>query len=131
MTDDLEGTEAARAQAVASIEELEQLVDSFSAVTRDVPELADVLSAMRLCVGALVTSRRLERTHLRGRRRQERYGAGATNVTASRVTAVCASRRPRAVAPVFREIRVCESTMPSRCAVVPKSACPETCQKTF
>lgn len=62
VTDALEGTEAARAQAVASIEELEQLVDSFSKVTKGVPELTDVLSAMRLCVGALATSRRLERT---------------------------------------------------------------------
>lgn len=62
VTDALEGTEAARAQAVATIEELEQLVDSFTAVTKGVPELADVLSAMRLCVGALATSRRLERT---------------------------------------------------------------------
>jgi len=62
VTDALEGTEQARAQAVATIEELEQLVDSFSTVTKGVPELADVLSAMRLCVGALATSRRLERT---------------------------------------------------------------------
>lgn len=63
VTDALEGTEAARAQAVVTIEELEQLVDSSSSVTKGVPELADVLSAMRLCVGALATSRRLERTH--------------------------------------------------------------------
>lgn len=63
VTDALEGTEAARAQAVATIEELEQLVDSFGSVTKGVPELADVLSAMRLCVGALATARRLERTH--------------------------------------------------------------------
>ena len=62
VSDALEGTEAARAQAAATIEELEQLVDSFSVVTRGVPELAEVLSAMRLCVGALATSRRLERT---------------------------------------------------------------------
>ena len=60
--DALEGTENARAQAVASIEELEQLVDSFSVVTKNVPELVEVLSAMRLCVGALATARRLERT---------------------------------------------------------------------
>ncbi|MDP1829471.1 MAG: hypothetical protein Q8L48_39760 [Archangium sp.] len=62
VTDALEGTEEARAQAAATIEELEQLVDSFSKVTKGVPELAEVLSAMRLCVGALATSRRLERT---------------------------------------------------------------------
>lgn len=62
VTDALEGTEAARAQAAATIEELEQLVDSFSKVTKGVPELAEVLGAMRLCVGALATSRRLERT---------------------------------------------------------------------
>lgn len=62
VSDALEGTEAARAQAVASIEELEQLVDSFSAVTKGVPELVEVLSAMRLCVGALATARRLERS---------------------------------------------------------------------
>jgi len=62
VTDALEGTETARAEAAATIEELERLVDSFSVVTRGVPELAEVLSAMRLCVGALATSRRLERT---------------------------------------------------------------------
>ena len=63
VTDALEGTEAARAQAASTIEELEQLVDSFSAVTKGVPELVEVLSAMRLCVGALATARRLERSH--------------------------------------------------------------------
>ncbi len=62
VTDALEGTEAARAEAAATIEELEQLVDSFSTVTKGVPELVEVLSAMRLCVGALATARRLERT---------------------------------------------------------------------
>lgn len=62
VNDALEGTETARAEAAASIEELEQLVDSFSKVTKGVPELVDVLSAMKLCVGALATSRRLERT---------------------------------------------------------------------
>jgi septation ring formation regulator EzrA len=62
VTDALEGTETARAEAAATIEELERLVDSFGAVTKGVPELAEVLSAMRLCVGALATSRRLERT---------------------------------------------------------------------
>ena len=63
VTDALEGAEAARAEAAATIEELEQLVDSFSTVTKGVPELVEVLSAMRLCVGALATSRRLERFH--------------------------------------------------------------------
>lgn len=62
VTDALEGTEADRAEAAASIEELELLVDSFTKVTKGVPELVDVLSAMKLCVGALATSRRLERT---------------------------------------------------------------------
>jgi DNA repair exonuclease SbcCD ATPase subunit len=62
VNDALEGTETARAEAAASIEELEQLVDSFTKVTKGVPELVDVLSAMKLCVGALATSRRLERT---------------------------------------------------------------------
>ncbi|MDP2270685.1 MAG: hypothetical protein Q8N23_13690 [Archangium sp.] len=62
VTDALEGTEAARADAAATIEALEQLVDSFSTVTKGVPELVEVLSAMRLCVGALATARRLERT---------------------------------------------------------------------
>jgi hypothetical protein len=62
VTDALEGAETARAQAAASIEELEQLVDSFSAVTKGVPELVEVLGAMRLCVGALATARRLERS---------------------------------------------------------------------
>jgi septation ring formation regulator EzrA len=62
VSDALEGTETARAEAAATIEELEQLVDSFSVVTKGVPELAEVLGAMRLCVGALATSRRLERT---------------------------------------------------------------------
>ena len=62
VTDALEGTETARAEAAASIEELEQLVDSFTKVTKGVPELVDVLSAMKLCVGALATARRLERT---------------------------------------------------------------------
>lgn len=62
VSDALEGTEAARAQAVATIEELEKLVDSFSVVTKGVPELVEVLDAMRLCVGALATARRLERS---------------------------------------------------------------------
>ncbi len=63
LTDELEGSEAARAEHAATTEELEQLVDSFTAVTRDLPELAELLSAMRLCVGALATARRLERSH--------------------------------------------------------------------
>lgn len=37
-------------------------MDSFTRVTKGVPELVDVLGAMKLCVGALATSRRLERT---------------------------------------------------------------------
>lgn len=61
--DELEGSETARADHAASIGELEQLVDSLALVTKDLPELADLLSAMRLCVGALATARRLERTH--------------------------------------------------------------------
>jgi len=44
-------------------EELEQLVDSFTQVTKEVPELAERLSAMKLCVGALASARRLERAH--------------------------------------------------------------------
>lgn len=61
--DELEGSETARAEHAASISELEQLVDSLALVTKDLPELADLLSAMRLCVGALATARRLERSH--------------------------------------------------------------------
>jgi uncharacterized small protein (DUF1192 family) len=63
ITDELEGTEHARAEHTATTEELERLVDSFSAVAKELPELAEVLSAMRLCVGALASSRRLERSH--------------------------------------------------------------------
>ncbi|MFZ5445981.1 MAG: hypothetical protein ACOZQL_38675 [Myxococcota bacterium] len=61
--DELEGSETARADHAASIAELEQLVDSLALVTKDLPELGDLLSAMRLSVGALATARRLERTH--------------------------------------------------------------------
>ena len=61
--DELDGSETARAEHAASIGELEQLVDSLALVTKDLPELAELLSAMRSCVGALATARRLERSH--------------------------------------------------------------------
>ena len=63
LTDAVEGAEADLAQHAESTEELEQLVDSFATVLADAPELAPVLTAMKLCVGALATSRRLERSH--------------------------------------------------------------------
>jgi chromosome segregation ATPase len=63
LTDAVEGAEAELAQHAESTEELEQLVDSFAAVLADAAELAPVLTAMKLCVGALATSRRLERSH--------------------------------------------------------------------
>lgn len=63
VTEELAGTEEARAEHTATTEELERLVDSFTQVTKDLPELAELLSAMKLCVGALASARRLERTH--------------------------------------------------------------------
>jgi chromosome segregation ATPase len=63
LRDELEETEEARAEHTATTEELERLVDSFTQVTKDLPELAELLSAMKLCVGALASSRRLERSH--------------------------------------------------------------------
>ena len=61
VTDELEAAEAARAEHAATTDELERLVDSFSSVAKDVPELGELLAAMKLCVGALATARRLER----------------------------------------------------------------------
>lgn len=59
----LEAVEADLAAHAESIDELEQLVDSFGPVVAGAPELAPVLTAMKLCVGALASARRLERTH--------------------------------------------------------------------
>lgn len=61
VADELEGAEGEVLQQVESIDELERLVDSFSAVAKKTPELATVLDAMRLMVGALATARRLQR----------------------------------------------------------------------
>src|SRR5690242_16911317 len=54
-----------------------------------------------------------------------------TTALPARVTAVCANSLPLADAPVCSVIDVCESTTPSKCAVVPTSTTPKTCQMTF
>jgi hypothetical protein len=54
-----------------------------------------------------------------------------TTVLPANVTAVCANSLPFTDAPVCSVIDVCDSTSPSRCAVVPISMTPKTCQKTF
>jgi chromosome segregation ATPase len=59
----LETVEATRAERAEAIDELEQLVDSFKPVVAGAPELAPVLTAMQLCVGALASARKLERSH--------------------------------------------------------------------
>jgi chromosome segregation ATPase len=61
--DELEGSELARAADAESTDELELLVDSFAATAAGVPELSNILSAMKLCVGALATAQRLHRAH--------------------------------------------------------------------
>ena len=61
--DELAAAERAREEDGEATEELERLVDSFGDVAAQVPELADLLGAMRLCVGALATTRRLARSH--------------------------------------------------------------------
>lgn len=61
VTEELDASEAALVEHAATTEELERLVDSFGAVARDVPELSELLAAMKLCVGALASARRLER----------------------------------------------------------------------
>ncbi|MBL8913026.1 MAG: hypothetical protein JNM17_20190 [Archangium sp.] len=60
VTEELEVTEETRQENAAATDDLERLVDSFAPLATQVPELAEVLAAMRLCVGALATSRRLE-----------------------------------------------------------------------
>ncbi|MDP3238335.1 MAG: hypothetical protein Q8N26_36415 [Myxococcales bacterium] len=62
VADELEGLEHERLEQAESIDELERLVDSFAAVAQKAPELATVLNAMRLMVGALATARRLQRS---------------------------------------------------------------------
>ncbi len=59
----LETVEATRAERAESIVELEQVVDSFGPVVAGAKDLEPVLTAMKLCVGALAQARRLERTH--------------------------------------------------------------------
>lgn len=62
VSDELEGAEAEVLEQAESIDELERLVDSFTTVAQKAPELATVLNAMRLMVGALATARRLQRS---------------------------------------------------------------------
>ena len=59
--DELEALEADLENERQAVDELEQLVDSFSATITRVPELAPVLEAMKLTVGALATTKRLQR----------------------------------------------------------------------
>jgi cob(I)alamin adenosyltransferase len=61
VTEELDAAEEARQQHAEATDELERLVDSFAPVAAQLPELAEILAAMRLCVGALATARRLER----------------------------------------------------------------------
>lgn len=61
IADELDGLEHERLEQAESIDELERLVDSFAVVAQKAPELATVLNAMRLMVGALATARRLHR----------------------------------------------------------------------
>lgn len=63
VSDELEDAEETARARAESIDELEQLVDSFAAVAQRSPELATVLNAMRLMVGSLATARRLEQAH--------------------------------------------------------------------
>ncbi len=56
---------------------------------------------------------------------------GIVTVSASKVTAVCAINLPFTVAPVFTTIAVCDNIIPSKLEVVPRLACPATCQKMF
>jgi hypothetical protein len=49
----------------------------------------------------------------------------------SNVTAVCESSLPLTHAPVFMAINVLDKTIPCKCAVVPMSTRPATCQNTF
>ncbi len=62
VVDELEGAEDEVKQQVESTDELERLVDSFGVVAKKSPELATVLEAMKLMVGALATARRLQQT---------------------------------------------------------------------
>ena len=57
--------------------------------------------------------------------------AGAVTVLASSVTAVCASALPFSLAPVFITIAVWDNIIPLTSDVVPRVACPATCQKMF
>jgi chromosome segregation ATPase len=59
--DELESIEAEREEETQATDELERLVDSFGETIGRVPELAEVLRAMKLTVGALVTAKRLQR----------------------------------------------------------------------
>lgn len=61
VTEELEATEETRQEHAQATDELERLVDSFAPLAAQMPELAEILVAMRLCVGALATARRLER----------------------------------------------------------------------
>jgi septal ring factor EnvC (AmiA/AmiB activator) len=61
--DELEGAEDERQSQSEATDELEQLVDAFGSTIARVPELAPVLEAMKLTVGALATARRLGRQH--------------------------------------------------------------------
>ncbi len=56
---------------------------------------------------------------------------GSVTALASSVTPDCASALPLSLAPVFNTIAVWESMIPLKSEVVPKVACPATCQKMF
>lgn len=61
--DELEGAEDARAEESEGMDELERLVDAFAETIARVPELGGVLSAMKLTVGALASTKRLARAN--------------------------------------------------------------------
>ena len=56
-------------------------------------------------------------------------GCGGVMVALSRVTAVCAKMRPLIDEPPLKTARVFTRRIPSRCALVPTSTYPATCQK--
>lgn len=61
--DELAGAEDAREEEAQGVDELERLVDAFAETIARVPELGGVLSAMKLTVGALATTKRLGRAN--------------------------------------------------------------------
>ena len=57
--------------------------------------------------------------------------AGSVTASAINVTAVCASARPFSFAPAFITTAVLDNMIPLTSEVVPRVACPATCQKMF